>query len=271
VVLSSREVSTMATVAGSSTPASPVGLAWLTMDSVLLVGNGLYTMYGTCPGAPSGEPTSGKPSGQPTGQRTGIPTGQPTGELSGIPGGVPTGEPTGEPSGEPTTAPTGQPTGISTGQPSGTPSGAPSGEPPVRQVVCFLDSPPESLVESLLGRNLVMPCCRALAVELNGAFLSLKGARQDILTVSTSSLPSQWIQLAVTIRDVTSNSTNYAYSIFPSTFNISRDLAGHYPRTVSFFPPVAGTFTIEVVVTRPSRHEFVVKYPTGEVLQVLGV
>jgi hypothetical protein len=76
--------------------------------------------------------------------------------------------------------------------------------------------------------------------------------------------------MAVTIRDVTSNSTNYAHSIFPSTFNISRELAYHYPRTVSFFPPVAGTFTIEVVVTGPFQHEFVVKYPTGKVLQVLG-
>jgi hypothetical protein len=122
-----------------------------------------------------------------------------------------------------------------------------------------------------MGRKLVMPCFRALAVELNGASLSLKGARQYILTVSTSSLPSEWIQIAVTIRDVTSNSTNYAHSIFPSTFTISRELADHYPRTVSFFPPVAGTFTIEVVITGPSQHEFVVKYPTGKVLQVLGV
>jgi hypothetical protein len=126
VVLSSQEVSTMATVVGSSIPASPVGLAWLTIDSVLLVadfsGNGLHTMYGTYPGAPSGEPTSepsGKPSGQPTELPSGTPTGQPTGEPSGIPSGAPSGEPTGEPSGEPTTAPTAEPTGKPTGEPTG--------------------------------------------------------------------------------------------------------------------------------------------------------
>jgi hypothetical protein len=116
VVLSSREVSTMATVAGSSIPANPIGLAWLTMDSVLLVadfsGNGLYTMYGTCPGAPSGEPTS-EPSGKPSGQLTELPSGTPTGQPTASV--APSGKPTGEPSGEPTTAPTVQPTGEPTG------------------------------------------------------------------------------------------------------------------------------------------------------------
>ena len=146
VEISSRRVVTLVGQAGSTALSQPIGVTWLTLDSVLLMSNAgshrILQMYGTC-AAPTSSPTSGPsvPSATPTcrpislptstlsGEPSGVPTGHPSSESTFEPSGIPTGHPSSEPTFEPSGVPTGHPSSESTFEPSGVPTGYPSSEP----------------------------------------------------------------------------------------------------------------------------------------------